>query len=211
MTNLPTNMPPPLSPTPATPISAAPSLVTPSSVTPSSVTQISDATPASAQAHLVPDTGFDPAALILAILLPGLGHFVRRQKSRGVAIAVGVLGMFFGGILIGGIDVVDSREDRIWFLGQAMIGPIAFATDYYHQSQLKVVDPSVPGNLRSAYPNEGRNPITHLPVPGGKPPNTKSISRINELGTLFSTIAGMLNLIVIIDAAFPSRRRLSRA
>jgi hypothetical protein len=29
---------------------------------------------------------------------------------------------------------------------------------------------------------------------------------MNEIGTLYSTIAGMLNLIAIIDAGFPSRR-----
>ena len=30
---------------------------------------------------------------------------------------------------------------------------------------------------------------------------------MNELGTLFGTVAGMLNLIAIIDATFHSRRR----
>lgn len=37
---------------------------------------------------------------------------------------------------------------------------------------------------------------------GGGPPNMKSVGRMNELGTLFITIAGMLNLIVILDAFF---------
>jgi hypothetical protein len=31
------------------------------------------------------------------------------------------------------------------------------------------------------------------------------VGKVNELGTLFSTIAGMLNLIAIIDAGFPGR------
>lgn len=173
----------------------------PANTTPSSV-------PA---AHLVPDTGFDPAALVLAVIVPGLGHMIRHERWRGGWICGGVLGLFFGGILIGGIDVVDSKEDRVWFLGEALVGPVAFGVDYIHQRHLKVLDPEL-GVLRSAFPDEGRDSKPpHLPVPGGTPPNTKSIGRVNELGTLFATIAGMVNLIAIVDAGFPTRRRTVRA
>ena len=165
-----------------------------------------DHAPGSHAAHLVPDTGFDPAALVLAVLLPGLGHMIRHQRWRGGWICAGVLGLFFGGILIGGIDVVDSKEDRVWFLGQALVGPVAFGVDFVHQRHMKVMDPEQ-GVLRSAFPTEGRDPKTRLPIPGGTPPNTKSIGRVNELGTLFATIAGMVNLIAIVDAGFPTRRR----
>ena len=44
---------------------------------------------------------------------------------------------------------------------------------------------------------------------GAAPPNKKSIAKVNELGTLFATIAGMMNVIAMIDAAFPSSRRKS--
>ena len=42
-------------------------------------------------------------------------------------------------------------------------------------------------------------------------PVTDSLARMNELGTLFATIAGMLNLIVFIDAAVHGRKRRSNA
>jgi hypothetical protein len=45
------------------------------------------------------------------------------------------------------------------------------------------------------------------PPPGATKPAVKSISKINELGMLFGAIAGMLNLIAIIDAGFPTTRR----
>ncbi len=140
---------------------------------------------------------------------------MRGEKKRGVLIGAGVLSLFFGGVFIGGIDVVDSREDRVWFFGQALVGPVAFGVDHLHQNHFKVREPRlVPGTtgptqshvLRSARPDEGRAD-DGSPVPGGTPPNRKSIGKMNEMGTLFSTIAGMLNLIVLIDAAFPSRRR----
>ncbi len=37
------------------------------------------------------------------------------------------------------------------------------------------------------------------------PPYVKSLTRTNELGTLFTTIAGFVNVIVVIDAAFNTR------
>jgi len=155
--------------------------------------------------------GFKPLALLAGVALPGLGHAVRGEARRGVLVAAGVLGLFLGGVLIGGIDVIDSKEDRVWFFGQALVGPLAFGIDHIHQSRFKVIDPDTL-RPRSAYPGEGRDPVTGRAVAGGTPPNIKSVGKMNELGTLFATVAGMLNLIAVIDAGFPSnRRRLGRA
>ncbi|MEI7658223.1 MAG: DUF6677 family protein [Phycisphaerae bacterium] len=148
---------------------------------------------------------FRPASLVAAIVLPGLGHFIGGERLRGLLIAVGVLGLFFGGMLIGGIDVIDSREDRVWFFGQALVGPTAFAVDWAHQTQFKVIDPNTK-QLRTAFPGEGRD-ASGMAVPGGTPPNIKSINKVNDIGTLYATIAGMLNLICILDAGWPPRRR----
>lgn len=160
------------------------------------------------------ELGFNPVAGIAAILFPGAGHAVRGEWGRGGLIALGILGLFFGGILIGGIDVVDRQEDGVWFIGQALVGPVAFGTDYVHRQYFKVkltVDEPLrglrKGDLRSADPTEGRDPATGAPVANQPPPNIKSISKVNELGTLFATIAGMLNVMVILDAAFPASRR----
>lgn len=147
-------------------------------------------------------TSFRPLALLAAVAFPGLGHFLSGERPRALCIAAGILGLFFSGLLVGGIDSIDSREDRIWFFGQALVGPLAFGVDYAHQNHFKVLDGKT---LRSANPDEGRAPDGR-PIPGGTPPNRKSVGKMNEIGTLFSTIAGMLNLIVILDAGFPSRR-----
>ncbi len=156
---------------------------------------------------------FSPAALLAAILLPGAGHVVAGERTRGLWISSGVLGLFFGGLLIGGIDAVDSKEDRIWFVGQALVGPLAFAVDYAHQNHFKIRSDQLRGRgytVRSADPGEGRKPDGTLDLPG-TPPNEKSIAKVNELGTLFATIAGMLNLIAIIDIAAPTSRGKAKA
>ncbi len=180
----------------------------------------------------------DIPAAVLAFLFPGAGQMFRGQLYRGAMASVGVLGLFLSGLLIGGIDVIDSKEDPIWFFGQAIVGPGAFAVDALHQSQFKAWAkvPSITGrptwDTRSGYPVETRTWIE--PVPGapdqpGKnkdilrrghwewrtptdasatagPPNKKSIAKMNELGTLFVTIAGMLNFIIILDALMPTKR-----
>ena len=163
-----------------------------------------------------------PIAALAAAAFPGAGYLVLGQPIRALAAAVGVLGLFFGGLFIGGIDVVDSKEDRIWFFGQAMVGPLAFGVDHLHQTRFKAMGPDLrrPGGpivLRTGYPGEVRDATTTPPswraatpaeaAAGAGPPNVKSVSRVNEIGTLYATIAGMLNLILILDALLPTRRR----
>lgn len=166
-------------------------------------------------------TTFNPIAALLAIAFPGAGHFYLGERDRAVYACAGILGLFAGGILLGGIDVIDSREDRVWFFGQACVGPLAFGVDYYHQNHIKVREYDAAGRplrdpkgrhiVRTARPNEGRDPKTGAPIPNGFPPNRKSVTKMNELGTLAATLAGMINVIVIIDAAFPTRRRKAGA
>lgn len=156
-----------------------------------------------------------PVAAVLACALPGAGQFFLGYRARGIAIMVGVLGLFLGGVLIGGINCVDSRENRIWFIGQALVGPAAFIIDNIHQSQFKAYPPGADGRPTGLprVPRPDETIVDHpsgrkvLASSGGKPPPiVKSIGRPNELGTLFGAIAGMLNLICIIDAAWSCRR-----
>jgi len=177
---------------------------------------------------------------IAALLFPGAGHFfVLGQRKRGLLAALGVLGLFFGGMFIGGIDVIDRQEDKYWFLGQALVGPLAFGVNYLHQNNYKAYDipppiieieratAEVAGKFvkRSLYANEqrkvikftiveptGAESIRYLPVavpagPDNGPPAAQSIGRMNELGMLSSTLGGMLNFIIILDALFPTRRK----
>jgi len=125
--------------------------------------------------------------------------------------------MFMAGLFIGGIDCVDRKEDFVWFLGQSLNGPIAFGVDYVYQNHFKVRD-TVGGPPRSTRPVfqggkfayfEGRDPqngLATVQAPGKPPPNVKSLGHMNELGTLFTTIAGFMNLICIIDAGLGRRR-----
>lgn len=208
---------------------------------------------------------FQPVAGLLAFLLPGAGHAYLGDTRRGLFIAGGVFGLFFTGLLVGGIATVDSGNflgnrlraisgqstassppvltegEPIWFIGQALTGPVAFIVDWVHQNRFKVVvtQPDVLSDparrafpfARAAHPFEIRDPRTGAPVRvrspitdepveftdpvtgqrrmstvADRPPYVKPLGRVAELGTLFSTVAGLVNLIAIADALHNHRR-----
>jgi len=127
------------------------------------------------------DSQFTPFAALLAWVWPGLGHISLGQRRRGMLVMFGVLFLFLGGVLIGGVDAVDRRNDPLWFVAQALCGPIAFGADLANQRLLS--DPKL--RLRR-----------------------KSLSHINEFGTLYAALAGLMNLVVILDALHrPATRR----
>lgn len=121
--------------------------------------------------------GFRPFAGLLALVFPGLGHLMLGMPRRARLIALGVLGLFITGLLIGGLDAVDSERDRWWFYAQALTGPVAFLTDTVHIA------------LRH------RGDII------------QGLGRMNEIGTLCCALAGLMNGMAALDAAFPPLRR----
>ena len=142
---------------------------------------------------------FTPSAAVLAWLWPGLGHIPLGQRKRGFLVMFGVLFLFLGGILIGGLDVVDRRDDRLWFLAQVLCGPIAIVADVANQ---KLVKP-MPGDWVDRY-EEGDSDVTRRL-------RRKSLGHVNEMGTLYCALAGLMNLVVILDALQPQQRRRSAA
>jgi len=86
------------------------------------------------------------------------------------------------GLLLGGVDVVDAKQDRLWFIAQAGNGPVAFVLDYLNQSLLKTSSPETQAKLTS-------------------------LGHLNAIGTLYIALAGLMNVVVILDAfAGPDRR-----
>lgn len=147
-----------------------------------------------------------PDAALLAAALPGLGHCYLGEWKRGVLVFAGVMGLFFGGMLIGGIDVIDRVEDKWWFVLQAGVGPTAFAVDALHQKHFKF-EVREGGRVvrRTGLPDPSQNP-------GGAPArSTKSLGRVNEVGSLYAAMAGMLNVIALVDVLWrkkaPPERR----
>ncbi len=170
-----------------------------------------------------------PALVVAASwLLPGLGYVLLGQRTRGITIGVTVISLFIAGLLIGGVRVLevpgygphgkpvmayvggsgknndplyyvfsdiptrdtdravlegraiflhpmDELRAKPWSIAQVMVGPIAFIGGAA----------AVSASQRGA---------------GEAAPGARSHSRVNEIGVLYTAIAGMLNLLAIIDA-----------
>lgn len=162
--------------------------------------------PPSGATHAREPDRLQPGALALAILFPGAGHAFLGDVKRGICIGAGVLGLFLGGLLVGGIDVVDRKEDFWWFVAQAGVGPVAFGVDAVHQS-LKVPDESRPG-VPGAPGASGASGAMRSPYPGEGGSYTKSLGKINEIGALYCALAGLLNVIAVLDAGWRPDRRV---
>ncbi|MEE9403983.1 MAG: DUF6677 family protein, partial [Algisphaera sp.] len=76
------------------------------------------------------------AAAFAGWLLPGLGHLLSGHTTRGLVLAITLSTMWLGGLLIGGLSVVDRHVDPAWFLGQALLAP-SLAADHYRASHVK--------------------------------------------------------------------------
>lgn len=175
-----------------------------------------------------PQPQWNPHAAVAGWILPGLGHVILGQKKRGIVIGATILGLWLAGILVGGVSVID-RYDRVepaddnypeapsrswWFWGQAMIAP-SLAVDYLREKLLhKHVDELGHGPVQygSRHPYRGNPRRTLVPqhsptdVP---PPYEPSFGKVAEQGTLYTALAGMLNLLAMIDVLYWDPRRRS--
>ncbi|MFK7788037.1 MAG: DUF6677 family protein [Phycisphaeraceae bacterium] len=136
-----------------------------------------------------------PAA-VAAWLVPGLGHILAGHAKRGAILMICIGGLWLVGLLVGGISVVHARSAdgalRPWYLGQALIAP-SIAVEYTHdklRARNEGVDPS-PSDLS----------IPYQPAYG----------RAAEIGTLYTALAGLLNLLAIIDIAYREPRSTEHA
>lgn len=129
-----------------------------------------------------------PAA-IAGWVLPGLGHLLIGDVFRGLILATAITLLWLGGLLVGGINVVQVRDAqghfRPWFLGQMLIAP-SLAVEYTHDS------------YRAQ--NGGTDPLPQ--EDGALPAYTPSYGRVHEIGTLYTALAGLLNLLAIVDVIY---------
>jgi hypothetical protein len=114
-----------------------------------------------------------PLVALCGWLIPGAGYWLLGEKMRAAIICVVVLAVFAAGTLIGGIAVVSAPDSA----GAIMDKP-------WFIGQVLAGPISVAAAVKASRLD----------------PDNVSTSRSWELGTLYTAIAGMLNLLVVIDA-----------
>lgn len=121
-------------------------------------------------------------AAIAAWLVPGLGHWLLGQKARGLILLLSIGSLWLGGFFIGGIDVFDRGEHPVWYMGQMLIAPSILVENRHRALQGPDAQPPRPDAKTIAY----------------KP----SYGHVHEQGVLYTALAGMLNLLAIMDVLY---------
>jgi len=116
-----------------------------------------------------------PIAGFLAWLVPGLGHIYLGHRTRGLICLVTITATFWTGVAIGSVQgTVDPRERTLWFMAQMCTGGNTVAAVALRQA---VVTRATPGHP------------TYVPS-----------WMSADVGVHYTGVAGLLNLLVILDA-----------
>ena len=165
-------------------------------------------------------------AALLTFVLPGAGHIYQGRIGKGIVFCVCVLGLFIYGLVLSSGDVGWGRamywkwtpdDHRFYFLGQACIGapalPALIQSNRIQNGEAPLLHGFMAPPISSRYVvnNHGKLEYANLSAESLAEQNNKynytfhqirkSLNKDFELGTLFTTIAGLLNLLVAFDAA----------
>ena len=165
-----------------------------------------------------------PASLVAlaAWLVPGAGYLLLGEIARGLTAGITIILLFVAGLLIGGVRVIevpgwgdhgrklvvqdqlvleerpgetDGRpwvmtaeplsevRNKPWYIAQILAGPMNIAASW--------------ASVWASHPD---------PNHSDRAIGARSHARTNELGVLYTAVAGMLNLLIVIDSAHRATR-----
>ncbi len=139
-------------------------------------------------------------AAFLAWLIPGAGHLYQGRTAKGLLFMVCILGTFFFGLWLGDGRVVYAswRQDdvRLPYLCQVGAGLVALPALVQAQRVRSDKEPFFSGRMAPPQlprPRTNQN-FDELAV------WHRDLNRYFELGTLYTMVAGLLNILAIYDA-----------
>ncbi len=137
-------------------------------------------------------------AAFLAWLWPGAGHIYQRRYGKGVLFMVCIMGTYCFGLSLGHGHVVHAawdweKDNRRWQYGcQVCVGIPAFPAIIQRMRVNSKRPPLFKGVMAPPYPLERREAVLsewH-----------RKLGNAFELGTLYTVVAGLLNVLAIYDA-----------
>ena len=166
----------------------------------------------------------DPrVAMFLAWLVPGLGHIYQGRTGKGLLFSICILGTFFYGMYIGGGRVVYASSENVF-------SRKFFNDRWQYVCQVGVGLPALPAIVQRARMRDHKGPMfgwegfmrppqdmrdtngsgfesKDKSDPAHTVVSPDELSKWNydqgeyfEIGTVFTVVAGLLNLLVIFDA-----------
>lgn len=129
------------------------------------------------------------ASAVAGWLVPGLGHLLIGEKQRAAILGFSIGALWLAGTVIGGVSVFDVKEHRMWFLGQMLVAP-SIVVAYGHQQLVNRYGVPEPTDTDPAF--------------------SPAYARTQEQGLLYTSLAGLLNLLTVIDVLYRDPRKLRR-
>lgn len=156
-----------------------------------------------------------PLVAFAGWVLPGAGYWLLGERARALVVGISIIILYVAGLLIGGVRLIDvpgygdhgrplvvsgerlvesdpsgpderpraitthpleEIRNKPWYIAQVLMGPINLIASW--------------GSVDASKVNES-----------GTTAGFRSHARTNELGVLYTAVAGMLNLLAIIDSA----------
>jgi hypothetical protein len=168
----------------------------------------------------------DPAlAVLLAWLVPGLGHWYQGRKAKAALYFFCIMGLFGYGVYLGGGSYVDQNQKKR-SLGYGRAVYCSFRKDDFRWPYLLQVGaglPSLPALVQASRMNNHQKvwfdgfmapPLPSEPElyrreypddPNADQPSLhelhRHLTRYFELASFFTMVAGLLNVLAIYDAA----------
>ena len=137
-------------------------------------------------------------AALLAWMVPGLGHIYQGRTAKGILYAVCILGLFLAGLAMGEWRIV------YWRWTNPLANSERFCFNYLCQFWAGLV--ALPALIQGTLQSQG-SPL--FPALGGymaEPPQNvlnglyPRLGKFVEIGTLYTSVAGLLNILAIYDA-----------
>ena len=111
-------------------------------------------------------------------LLPGAGYWILGQRGRAILLGTSILGLFWMGQCLAGFKAVSREHHPYFFVGQAGNGFSALLSEYAIRPRKKR--------------NDSRSP-----------PVSRDLTQHYSTGINFTTISGLLNILLILHLADP--------
>ena len=142
-----------------------------------------------------------PLVALAGWLVPGLGYLLIGERKRGLICGITILLTFLGGILIGGIRVIDvPGYDTTGQPKTATIGRNGQTGSIFRVSPLQEIM-NKPWFIAQTLVGPVNFAASWGSLTAATDGHTQSTARIFDIGTLYTAVAGMLNLLALIDAA----------
>jgi hypothetical protein len=111
---------------------------------------------------------------LAAWAVPGAGHLIIKERRRAAIIFVTITATFLVGLYVGSIGVIDPVGAKPWYLAQLMTSPAVGLLG--HVSETAVTEA---GQRRFV-----------------------SYGRCSDVGQIYTSVAGLLNLLCILSAVY---------